>query len=403
MVNMRYQGINLENVKSSNRSSILRLLNNYGAMSRKDIAQKIGLTAASVTLICTELLKEGIIVELGEAAEEKRAGRKKILVDINRSYRQVLCIAIESDETYISVTDLRGLVICSFSMATDKNIRAEDFLKNIADQCKKMMWENDVHKETMLGAVVTIPGKVDKKGGKSLNTYSIWTMEVPVKDIIETELGVVTVVENNLKAYAQSEIDFGRGRIEDNLFILKWGPGVGASIIINHDIYQGATGTSAEIGHMTSGKGGKLCNCGRRGCLETQVSTHAIMGDIKEAFEKSPKSMPIYKKWVDSGGKMSYKNTSEWGALDDPVIKKILEEKVDIVAHNVRNAISMIDPDRVILIGYMFDIKGVFDLFKKIYAEYDNGSADDFFVRSELSDGMYHTEGLAVILEELFF
>ena len=61
---MKYQGINLGNVKISNRSSILRLLNNNGAMSRKDISEAVGLTAASVTLITTELLEEGVIVEL---------------------------------------------------------------------------------------------------------------------------------------------------------------------------------------------------------------------------------------------------------------------------------------------------------------------------------------------------
>ena len=91
---MTFRGINLENVKNNNRSAILQLLNNNGAMSRKDIAGRTGLTAASVTLICTELLDEGIIVERGEAVEEKRAGRKKILVDLNPSYKSILCIGI---------------------------------------------------------------------------------------------------------------------------------------------------------------------------------------------------------------------------------------------------------------------------------------------------------------------
>ena len=129
---MKYQGINLENVKSNNRSALLHILNNSGAMSRKDIAGKTGLTAASVTLICTELIDEGIIIELGEAVEEKRAGRKKILVDINPAYKYILCISIEADETYIAVTNCKGVVQEKEVLPTDKKTKAEKFLDKVA-------------------------------------------------------------------------------------------------------------------------------------------------------------------------------------------------------------------------------------------------------------------------------
>ncbi|MBE5914561.1 MAG: ROK family transcriptional regulator [Pseudobutyrivibrio ruminis] len=397
-MSMKYQGINLENVKINNRSSILRLLNNNGAMSRKDISEAVGLTAASVTLITTELLEEGVIVELGEAEEEKRAGRKKILVDINHDYKKVLCIAIEADETYISVTDLRGNVTCSYSMPTDKKTMPEVFLKQITSECKRILWENDILKDTILGVAVTVPGKVDRARGISLNTYNIWTDEVRIADIVKDELSFPIIVENNLKAYAQSEIYFGRGKEEGNLLLLKWGPGVGSAIIVDQHIYQGANGMAAEIGHMTSGED-RVCNCGRKGCLEAYISTHAIINDIKA----SDKTMPCLQEWIAKGNQMTPMNIKEWSGLGDLPLKEILDEKIHRLAHNVRNAISLIDPDRVVLIGYMFDIPGVYDSFIEAYKQFDDRITDDFFVKSELSEGINHTEGLAVVLEELFF
>lgn len=80
-------GINLENVRVRNKSAILSLLNSQDAMSRKDIAKVVGLTPAAVTLLCTEMMEEGMILEKGELQEEKRAGRKKVLVDINDAYK----------------------------------------------------------------------------------------------------------------------------------------------------------------------------------------------------------------------------------------------------------------------------------------------------------------------------
>ncbi|MBE6736166.1 MAG: winged helix-turn-helix transcriptional regulator, partial [Ruminococcaceae bacterium] len=79
---MKKTGINLENVKQRNKASILRLLNKNGPMSRKDIAAEVGLTPASVTLLTNEMIETGYLREVGEVQEEKRAGRRKILVSI---------------------------------------------------------------------------------------------------------------------------------------------------------------------------------------------------------------------------------------------------------------------------------------------------------------------------------
>ena len=400
---MQFKGMNFENIKQGNRSSILRILNNNGPMSRKDIAGAVGLTAASVTLICNDLLEEGVIAELGEAEEEKRAGRKKILVNIVPDYRLAICVDIEPEETFLSLTDLRGNVRDSVGFLTDRKGDPGDFLRQIAGQCKRCLEKGRIPEEKLLGVAVTIPGKVDRQKGISLNSYSVWKEAVPIKEILETDLGLPVTVENNLKAYAQTEIDFGRGRTEENLLILKWGPGVGSSIIIGHRIYQGASGMAAEIGHMASGRKGRLCNCGRKGCLETEVSTHAVIADVMGAYEADPESMPVLGAWLTAGGKMTYRNVAEWGRLQDPGMRRILTEKLDLMAHTVRNAVSLIDPERVILMGYMFDVPEAFEEFRKLYAEYDRNASEDFFMKSELSESLYHTEGLAVLMEELFF
>jgi len=319
-------------------------------------------------------------------------------VDINHAYKNVLCIAIEADETYISVTDLRGNVTCGYSMPTDKKTMPEVFLKKITSECKRILWENDILKDTILGVAVTVPGKVDRARGISLNTYNIWTDEVRIADIVKDELSFPIIVENNLKAYAQSEIYFGKGKEEGNLLLLKWGPGVGSAIIVDQHIYQGANGMAAEIGHMTSGEN-RMCNCGRKGCLEAYVSTNAIVDDVLASIDK----MPSLKKWVEAGNIACSKNIQEWISIDDASLKAIIKEKVNRLANNVRNAISLIDPNRVVLIGYMFDIPGIYDSFIEAYKQFDDRISNDFFVKSELSERINHTEGLAVVLEELFF
>ena len=392
---MRYQGINLENVKRKNQSAVLRILNDRGTMSRKDIATAMGLTAASVTMICTELLEAGMIVELGEAEGEKKAGRKKILIDINRGYKKVVCIGIEADETYLSVTDLGGTVLAEANMPTDRDADPDKFLKQAAGECRKMMKSLKLSEGDILGCGVTLPGKVDRAAGISYNTYSIWNREVPVRQIVEKELGVPVVTENNLKAYAESEILLGYGRTHDDFMLVKWGPGVGSAMILDQKVYQGASGLAGEIGHMPVEGSKRPCNCGRKGCLETEISTHSLMRDLRE-------TKPV-QEWTEAGHRMTYRNSAEWGALPDPEVQKVMNEKIDLLCHSIRNAVSILDPDRIIVSGYLFEVPGLFERIQKLYREYDPDKGTDYILQSTLPQREDHTEALSVVLEEFFF
>ncbi len=373
--------MNLENVKFNNQSAVLRLLNDRGAMSRKDIAEEVGLTAASVTSICTELLEKNIITELGEVTEEKRAGRKKILVDLNSHYKNVLCIAIETDETYISVTDMKGNIIASQRMETDWNMAPELFLERVANEAGRILWDHNISKDKLLGTGVTLPGKVDSENGLSLGAYTIWKKVLPVGEIIEKLLGTKVYVENNLKAAALYEILFGRGRDEKNLFLLKWGPGVGSAMIFDGKVYNGANNMAGEIGHTTLGKDGRLCKCGRKGCLELYVSTHAILDDIKLAL----------------GDEKAYKE--DINRLADENVRSLMDDKMDRLAQTLRNAVSLINPNRVVVLGDIFDIPNMPERFKEIYKAYDDSVDEDFIVKSA-SETKGHVEPISMVLND---
>lgn len=403
---MPQQGINFENVKKSNRNAILKLLNNMGPMSRKDIAESVGLTPASVTMICSELLEEGIITELGEAKEMARVGRKKILVALNNEYKFVFCVGIESEETYISITDLAGRVIKSTSLITDVSMEAEDFLRKVADNFKTLMWESDLSKDQILGVGVSIPGMVDSDNGISINTYSIWDRPVNVMDILTDELGLPVFLENNLKAYALSELFFGTGRIKENLLVLKWGPGVGSSIIMNQSIYQGAHGSAAEVGHMIKSSTGKKCKCGRRGCLQTEIATHAIIETVLAEYgstEESHKEMPLFDAWIKEGNEITYQNTEIWCGIQDEKLQKILDEKVESIVHAAINIATILDPNRIVVFGYLFDAPGLYERFVDYYLKLDPSKNESFFVKSTLKQKEYHTEALSIVLDRLFY
>ena len=398
----KFEGINQENVKQSNRSAILKLLCSEGAMSRKDIAQIIGLTPAAVTLICSELMEEGVLVEKGEAEQEKRAGRRKILVDINYAFKKVLCIRIEVGETYLTLTDLAGNKLSEKSILTDRAARPEDFLENVATSSKNMMWEAGVAKEDILAGGVSVTGIVDRKKGISKNSFQIWDEPVDVKSILEEKLGVDIVVENNVKACAYSELIYGDSRSRNNLMFVKWGPGVGSAITIDHHVYQGRDFRGAEIGHYIVEKNGIPCRCGKRGCLETVISSHAFVDEIKRNL--NPKDMPKLIQWLeDDSHELNANSIVEVIGLGDEGVRRIMDEKIDRLARTVENIISVLNPDNIIVYGTVFEVPGIFERFIQCCQAYDPELPEGYIKLSGLGDRITYIGPLAVAMDEYFF
>ncbi|MCI5614621.1 MAG: ROK family transcriptional regulator [Agathobacter sp.] len=397
----KFEGINQENVKQSNRSAILKLLCSEGAMSRKDIAQIIGLTPAAVTLICSELMEEGVLVEKGEAEQEKRAGRRKILVDINYGFKKVLCIRIEVGETYLTLTDLAGNKLSEKSILTDRAARPEAFLENVATSSKNMMWEAGVAKEDILAGGVSVTGIVDRKKGISKNSFQIWDEPVDVKSILEEKLGVDIVVENNVKACAYSELIYGDSRSKNNLMFVKWGPGVGSAITIDHHVYQGRDFRGAEIGHYIVEKNGIPCRCGKRGCLETVISSHAFVDEIKRNL--NPKDMPKLIQWLeDDSHELNANSIVEVIGLGDEGVRRIMDEKIDRLARTVENIISVLNPDNIIVYGTVVEVPGIFERFIQCCQAYDPDLPEGYIKLSGLGDRITYRGPLAVAMDDYF-
>ncbi len=403
---MGQTGINLENVKVRNRSAILSLLNSQGAMPRKDIARKVGLTPAAVTLLCTEMMEEGILVEKGELQEEKRAGRKKVLIDINYECKYVVAVSIETNVTWITISNIKGQALADRSIATETQIPPEEFLTNLAKECKVLLWEHGKKQEDMLGMGICIPGIVDRQRGISVHAYGIWKVQVDVRRVMEEVMQCAVIVENNVKAFAEGELAYGLGKTGDNLLFVKWGPGVGSAIVTNNQIYEGREHRAAEIGHYIIEPKGILCRCGRRGCLETRVSTKAIAEKIKSVY--SQESMPqLYQITEGDAEKITEDALIQWvqreELIADPAVMEILDKSIERMARAIVNVMTILAPDNTVLYGSMLENEVIRSLFMKYCREYDSGYTEEYIKPSKLSDKIYYIGATAIVTRRLFF
>lgn len=352
-------------VKKQNRSSVLNCINQCGPVSRKDIARITGLTPAAVTLICTELIQQGLLQELGFDTFSTGAGRKKVLLEINYNCYYIVTVNIEFSDTFLSISNMRGDCLEQRVVPTDRDAEPEIFLTHVAKLCREMKNHFPELAEKLAGVSVAVPGVVDREKGLSIHAYGVWNRQVAVCEVLKKKLDLPVWIENNVNAFAMAELLYGYGRDYDNLLIIKWGPGVGSAVIIDGQLYEGRHGKAAELGHFIVERDGNLCSCGRRGCLETKVSYRALTGSVPFVAEEFGQ---VYRKAEAEGN------------------GGIFDEAIDLFARTIVNSMTILAPNRVVLFGSLFHDRVIRDRMIEACEKYDSRYNTSRILYSGLAD-----------------
>jgi glucokinase len=181
------------------------------------------------------------------------------------------------------VVDQTGKVFKSARRDTPRE-GGEALTQAIADVAKELMADF-----TIDSVGVSAAGFVSSDRKTMLATPNIagWN-GVDLDSDLTALIGLPVVIENDANAAAWGEARFGAGRGKEHLLMLTVGTGIGGGIVVNGDLYRGAFGVAAEIGHMRVAPDGHLCGCGARGCFEQYASGNALLRHAREAIAASP-------------------------------------------------------------------------------------------------------------------
>ncbi len=175
------------------------------------------------------------------------------------------------------VIDVDGTVIEELrveSPATDVEA-IEDAITSLVTQLRSR------HEITAVG--VGAAGYVDKARAVVMFAPNIAWRDVDLKAELEERIDLPVVVENDANAAAWGEFTYGAGHDIDDLLMVAVGTGVGGGVVLDGELYRGAFGVGAEIGHMRVVPDGILCGCGNHGCLEQYGSGSALVREVRAA------------------------------------------------------------------------------------------------------------------------
>ncbi|MBB6207661.1 ROK family protein [Borreliella lanei] len=358
------QGENMVSIRGGNRRKILLSLKNM-QYSRTDLARKLSLTNAAVTILTNQMIKENLLIEVGSRVSDvKKHGRKEILLDINKDYAYSMGVIISSNYFQIGIANLKCEVLISETHSFEPPVSAYDILEKIKDHMIEIIWKHNFSRDKFIGLGFSITGLIkDKELGIVNDSYGAWIeKDVPVKRILEEYFSLTVYLESYVKNLSLAEF---MGKNIDNIMFFDYTDTAELSIWSGGNVYPGFNNKSGMVSHMIIDyEGEKNCpTCGNKGCVNMLISNFALQRLISKEFMNG--EIPeLYEKYEGRLKKVTiYDIFSLYEKYD--FINKIMQDTVKYLAIIIINIQRMLDFNYLVLYGQSFKLKAFFDLLKE--------------------------------------
>ncbi len=218
-----------------NRRAALREIALFGPLPRIDIADRLGLTHATISRIARGLIEEGLVRELPETPAGGRPGRRSVPLDIDPAGGQVLGIGIGPAFQTVTLADLKNRVIAGAELRFESFGDADRTIAAMAERSRELVARYLEGPGRLRGGFVMVSGAVDPAAGTVLEAPSLGWRGVPVRERFAAALGfdLPLRVESLPAAVAMAEMSFGAGRGRRNLLLIVSELGLSACAIVN--------------------------------------------------------------------------------------------------------------------------------------------------------------------------
>lgn len=202
----------------------------------------------------------------------------------------VVGVDVGGQTTKIGVVDMRGQVLAQTVIRTDTYGEVDPYIEELAEAINKVIADAGVTGQVR-GIGMGIPNG-NYYTGEIENAVNLkWGNKgkIPVANLLKEKMnGIPVALTNDANAAAMGEMTYGAARGMKNFIMITLGTGVGSGIVINGEVVYGHDGFAGELGHTCAVRhNGRLCNCGKTGCLETYTSATGVARTAREWLDLS--------------------------------------------------------------------------------------------------------------------
>lgn len=340
---------NVDLVKQLNSAAVYRLIDQYGPISRIQIAEQSQLAPASVTKITRLLIERGLIKEVDQQAST--GGRRAISIVTETRLFNAIGVRLGRHDATLTLYDLSSKVLAEESFPLPQ--RTQETLEHELLQTIETFittWQRKIRE--LIAISVILPGLVDPESGVVRYMPHITVENWALVKALEKRFKLTCFVGHDIRSLALAEHYFGASRDCEDSLLVRVHRGTGAGIISSGRIFIGRNGNVGEIGHIQVDPLGERCHCGNFGCLETIAANAAIENRVRYLLERGYQSRLT----VDD---CQIKAICKAANKGDPLATEVIEHAGRHLGKAIAIAINLFNPQKVIIAGEIIDAEKV--------------------------------------------
>ena len=266
---------------------------------------------------------------------------------VNMEKPYVVGMDIGGTNTVFGVVDSRGNVLASDSIKTQEHEEIDEYVDAV---CKKLipLLQQFGGAEKFKGMGVGAPNGNYYKGTIEFAPNLPWKGVIPLAAMFEDKLGIPTALTNDANAAAIGEMTYGAARGLRDFIMITLGTGVGSGIVVNGQLVYGHDGFAGELGHVVVERDGRICGCGRKGCLETYCSATGVARTAREFLVA--RSEPSLLREIPAE-EIESKDVYDAAIKGDKLALEIFEYTGTILGRALADFIAFSSPEAIILFG----------------------------------------------------
>ncbi|MGK3201002.1 ROK family transcriptional regulator [Amycolatopsis sp. MEPSY49] len=331
----------VRDLRRHNRSLLLSKLYFDGPLSRHELSQLTGLSAATVSNVTAELGEERLITEAGQV--ESDGGRPRVLLRVDPAYGHVAGVDIGETGVKVELFDLAMTRLATVDHPLPKAPDPATAVEQVTSGLREVFASAGIDESAVLGVGIGVPGTVEQGARVLVHAPTVGWDAVPLVSLLQDAgVSLPLFVDNGAKTQGQAEMWFGAGRGARHAVIALIGSGVGAAVVTDGTTYRGSTSSAGEWGHTTIAYGGQQCRCGALGCLEAYIGAGGVLARYRKARGKE---VPGEDEQAQFAALLEAAPRSKTAA-------RVLDETAGYLGAGIANLINLFNPERIVIGGW---------------------------------------------------
>lgn len=335
------QRASTKELRQRHRAMVLRRFVSEGESSRAEIAAATGLSSATVNNVVAELVREGLVGEVGVVPSD--GGRPIVRFGVAGEGAHIIGADVGEQGVTVELFDLSlHRIDRVFWELSPQSVSPDRIAAGLKEAITHLREAHPERSESLIGIGLGLPGIVEQ-GSDGVTTLYAQSLGWQPTSIDEAffQVDLPVYAENGAKTMATAELWFGAAREARHAIVALVGRGVGVGVIANGAVAGGLSGGAGEAGHTRISRGGPLCACGGRGCLEAYVGGGAIL-----------------RRWRAAGGAVEREDgqslTELLAAADqgDPRAVEVVDETIEILGMGLANLVNLFNPEQIVVGGW---------------------------------------------------